>query len=126
MQAKLNYPNDGRCNQISFFSVKGSNTNIMAEVYPLVPKEELLQLIFPKNEVLECPKKIKERAEKLSNAVLQGRFFYKKADLIIETEDGLVMVHANIWEATDVNVLLMGGIAIPVCCIHEVSLSSVN
>lgn len=98
----------------------------MAEIYPLVPKEELLQLIFPKNEVLECPKKIKERAEKLSNAVLQGRFFYKKADLIIETEDGLVMVHANIWEATDVNVLLMGGIAIPVCCIHEVSLSSVN
>lgn len=98
----------------------------MAEVYPLVPKEDLLYLIFRENEVLECPKKIKERAEKLSNAVMQGRFFYKKTDLVVETQDGLVMVHANIWEATDVNVLLMGGIAIPVCCIHQVSVSPVN
>ncbi|MEO6168359.1 MAG: hypothetical protein ABIO46_10405 [Chitinophagales bacterium] len=98
----------------------------MTEVYPIIPKEELPHIIFLKNEVLACPEKIKDRAEKLTKAVLQGRSFFQKADLVIETEDGLIMVHANIWEATDINVLLMGGIAIPVCCIHEVSLSVMN
>lgn len=98
----------------------------MSEVYPIIPKEELPHVIFLKKEVLESPEKIKVRAEKLNKAVLQGRFFYQKTDLVIGTRDGLIMVHANIWEATDYNVVLMGGIAIPVCCIHEVSFSAMN
>lgn len=98
----------------------------MAEVYPVIPKEELPHVIFLKKEVLECPEKIKARAEKLNRAVVQGRCFYQKADLLIATEAGLIMVHANIWEATDINVLLMGGIAIPVCCIREVNVERLN
>lgn len=98
----------------------------MTEVYPIIPKEELSHVIFLKKEVLACPEKIKARTENLNNAVLRGRSFYQKADIVIATVDGLIMVHANIWEATDFNVLLMGGIAIPVCCIQEVNLGMMN
>ncbi|MBK9732734.1 MAG: hypothetical protein IPO83_15880 [Chitinophagaceae bacterium] len=98
----------------------------MTEVYPIIAKEELPHVIFLKKEVLESAEKIKARAEILNKAVVQGRNFYRKADLVIATEEGLIMVHANIWEATDINVLLMGGIAIPVCCIREVTFEVLN
>jgi hypothetical protein len=83
-------------------------TNLnMNEFEPLMPKEFLQSIRFSEEEVLGCPERIKDRAEKLIKAV--------------ETLDGLKMVHANIWEATDINVILMDGITIPVHCIREVS-----
>ena len=98
----------------------------MSELYPIIAKEELSHVIFSTEEVLKGPAEIKDRADKLVSAVQQGRFFYKKANLTIGTIDGLKTVHANIWEATDHNVVLMGGITIPVCCIHDVRVSSAN
>lgn len=98
----------------------------MSELYPIIQKEELPYLTFSNEEVLKGASEIKDRADKLLSAVKQGRLFYKKANLTIGTIDGLKTVHANIWEATDHNVVLMGGITIPVCCIHEVSISAAN
>lgn len=96
----------------------------MRSLYPLISKEQLTHVIFSHKEVLERDDEIKARAEKLLRAARHGRFFYQKAGLIIETNYGMRTVHVNIWEATDHNVLLSGGISIPVCCIHEVTLLS--
>lgn len=101
-----------------------ANIISMTGVYNIDLDEDLCHFNFLKKEVLACPEKIKARTENLHKAVVHGRCFYQKADLLIATESGMIMVHANIWEATDVNVLLMGGIAIPVCCIQEVTLNS--
>jgi len=95
----------------------------MPEVYPCITRDQLPQMLFVKEEVLLSQEKIKDRAEKILKAAQRGKFFNQKSTVIFETEKGARIIHASIWEATDRNILFMDGIALPVCCIREVTVA---
>ena len=56
-----------------------------------------------------------QRATQLSHS------FYTKTKIIFETQDGTKEVVTTIWAATDKNIILKGGVTLPVCCIREVA-----
>jgi hypothetical protein len=76
--------------------------------------------------VLDEPAAKESRKNKLQKAAKQNKLFYSKAKIVFDTTEGTKEVFANIWEVTDNNVLLKGGINIPVCCIRDVLLENEN
>lgn len=94
--------------------------------YPVISREKIPYEFLKKNEVLTEPGERKVRGEKLQKALQHNRLFYSRATIVFDTMEGTRKVDANIWEVTDNNVLLKGGVTIPVCCIRDVMMESEN
>jgi len=85
-----------------------------------IAKEQIPFELLRHAEVLDTAGAQLVRKHQLQKAVHHNRLFYSKARIVFETIEGRKEVSSNIWEITDNNVMLKGGISIPVCCILEV------
>ena len=94
--------------------------------YQAISREKIPFEFLKKDEVLAEAGERKVRREKLQKALQHNRLFYSKATIVFDTMEGTRSVDANIWEVTDNNVLLKGGVTIPVCCIRDVIMESRN
>lgn len=85
-----------------------------------IKKEEIPHLHCNCNEVLNKQEEIKKRIAELKKAANKGQSFYSKTRIVFLTEEGLKEVTTTVFAVTDQNVVLKGGINIPVCCIKQV------
>ncbi|MFI5134827.1 MAG: hypothetical protein ACHQD9_03135 [Chitinophagales bacterium] len=88
----------------------------------IVTKEQIPQQKLKREDVLATKEARKNREESLRRAAQFNRNAYSKARIIFDTIDATLEVVAHVWEITDKNVLLQGGITLPVSCIRDVSL----
>ena len=81
----------------------------------IVPKEQLSNLKFIKNEVI--PETVLQRLRKfeLDRALILGNIDHNKVSIVFATEDGaLFQVTTTIWAVTEDYVALKGGVHIPI------------
>lgn len=88
-----------------------------------IAREIIPNLRCINSEVLECAEAYLQRKLSLQRAAQMSHTFYTKAKITFVTEEGIKEVITTIWAATDKNIILKGGISIPVCCIKEVILN---
>ena len=85
-----------------------------------IAREIIPNLRCINSEVLDCPEAYMQRKLSLQRAAQLSHTFYTKARIVFVTEEGTKEVITTIWAATEKNIILKGGISIPVCCIKEV------
>ncbi|MCS6980673.1 MAG: hypothetical protein N2110_04215 [Flavobacteriales bacterium] len=90
--------------------------------YTIIPKESIPALRFPKSDVLPEGEARKERAEKLYKAMLLGNGYKVKVKIIFEDLEGIKAVETTVWETSEDNVLLKGGVNLPVHAVRDVLL----
>ncbi len=90
---------------------------------PLIEKEKVSDLFFPKGEVLENQNLIRERMFALHRATSLGNIHQRKVTLVFEDKEGLKSVRTTIWAISDRKVILKEGRSIPVPRVHSVTIS---
>jgi uncharacterized protein (UPF0248 family) len=88
----------------------------------LVQKEEIAYFLFPKDEVLKKSEEIKTRRADLERATTLGNVERGKIKIIFEDNQGLKKVETTIWATTEKNIILKGGVFIPIHRIHQISI----
>lgn len=88
--------------------------------FPLVEKENIAGMHFPKEEVLQSPKAIESRKFYLDEACRLGNEFKGKVKIVFQSLEGIHEVHTTIWNVGDDSVSLKGGVFIPIQCIHSI------
>lgn len=88
--------------------------------YQLIDKERIVELQFPKNEVLEDIDDIKQRKQDLDRALTLGNLEHVKIKIYFEDDEGPKVVDTTIWGVTDSRVILKQGVVIPVNRIHKI------
>ena len=88
--------------------------------YQLIDKERIVELQFPKNEVLEDIDDIKQRKQNLELALTLGNLEHVKIKIYFEDDEGPKVVDTTIWGVTDSRVILKQGVVIPVNRIHKI------
>lgn len=89
---------------------------------PLIAKEAIPLLKFPRTDVLSDPEARKERAEKLYKAMLLGNGHKVKVKIVFDDVEGTKAVETTVWETSEDNVLLKGGANLPVHAVRDVLL----
>jgi uncharacterized protein (UPF0248 family) len=87
----------------------------------LVQKEEIANLLFPSREVLASAEEIKLRRKDLERATTLGNVERGKIKIIFEDSKGLKKVETTIWATTEKNIVLKGGVFIPIHRIHQIN-----
>lgn len=88
--------------------------------YQLIDKESIVNLHFPKNEVLEDIDDIKQRKQDLDRALTLGNLEHVKIKIYFQDDTSNKMVETTIWGITDNRVILKQGVVIPVNRIHKI------
>lgn len=88
--------------------------------YQLIDKERIVELQFPKNEVLEDIDDIKQRKQDLDRALTLGNLEHVKIKIYFQDDTSNKMVETTIWGITDNRVILKQGVVIPVNRIHKI------
>lgn len=88
----------------------------------LVEKEDIENFVFPKEEVLDTPESIKERARKIDRATTLGNIDHVKIKIIFKDSEAVKQVKTTIWASTENNIVLKKGVIIPVYRILDVHL----
>ena len=87
----------------------------------ILPKEELSEISFVKEDVLKDPVKIRLRGIYLKKAELLGNAYKSKVKMIFKTVNGSVFgVETTIWSADENHITIKGGISIPTKSILEI------
>ena len=94
----------------------------MSNSATIIEKEEIVNLKFPKHEVLRTKDEIIQRRLDLERAMVLGNAEHGKMRITFETTDGVKAVETTVWAASDTEISLKGGVSIPVNAIHRVSL----
>ncbi len=89
---------------------------------PLINKEIIENLSFPKTEVLNDKVAIQERTENLHKATSLGNLHKHKVEILFEDREGLKRVNTTIWAVLGQRIYLKGARIIPVQRIHSVEL----
>lgn len=92
----------------------------MAPHIQMMIKEDLGSVNFIETDVLSSTEERKDRYSKLQRAMILGNGYKGKVRIIFETTTGSKAVETTIWQATEDNVMLKGGIRIPIRSIREV------
>ena len=87
----------------------------------VVAKESIGTLSFPRLEVLQTEDAIKVRAHALDRAIRLGNNQKRKVKIVFEDSSGTKMTETTIWAVTERNILLKGGIFIPINRIHSIN-----
>lgn len=88
----------------------------------LIQKETIRNFKFNgTNDVLYFPADKDRRQKDLAKAMILGNSYKKKVRITFETTEGQKLVETTVWATTEKNVLLKGGLFIPVSCIKEVA-----
>ena len=88
----------------------------------MVQKEEISKLLFPKQEVLKSKEEIKVRRNELERATTLGNAERGKIKIIFEDSEGVKKVETTIWATTEQNIVLKGGVFIPIHRIHQINI----
>src|SRR5882672_6033850 len=94
--------------------------------HPLVAKEQIPSQLFKGEDVLKNNEEKKDRLSKLQHAFQSNRRSYSKAKIVFDTITETLVVIDHVWELTDKNVLLKGGITLPISSIREVIIDNVR
>jgi len=86
----------------------------------LVPKEAISRYKFVNNDVLQTADERKMRQALLEKAMILGNGYKGKVKIVFETQEGTKAVETTVWQAGQDNIMLKGGINIPIRCIREV------
>lgn len=86
--------------------------------FEIVNKEDVPKYHFVTYDVLENETERKQRRDELDKAMLLGNTEHVKIKIFFMTMEGLKEVETTVWAATDQNVVLKGGVSVP---IHAIS-----
>jgi hypothetical protein len=86
----------------------------------VIEKENINSLQFKSSEVLTDKCAQLQRQQDLYRGMVLGNAYKSKVQIVFESPAGLNIVTTTIWATTDKNVVLKGGLLIPICCIMEV------
>lgn len=89
---------------------------------PLVEKETVKNMVFPREEVLKNQDSATERRSLLERATVLSNLYHNKVKIVFEDRDGSKMVDTTIWATTEAAIMLKGGIVIPIHRIHSIDL----
>ncbi|MFN5318463.1 MAG: hypothetical protein ACK5CY_06450 [Bacteroidia bacterium] len=89
---------------------------------PLVEKESLKNIFFPREEVLKSKELAKERHSLLERATALSNLYHNKVKIVFEDLEGTKMVNTTIWATSDTAIMLKGGVVIPIHRIHSIDL----
>lgn len=87
-----------------------------------IEKEEISNLRFPQNEVLNEMSAISERRASLDKALSLGNLEHSKIKIFFEDDTSDKVVETTVWGVTDKRVILKQGIVIPINRIKAVEL----
>lgn len=90
------------------------------EVSLEIQKEAIPNLKFSRTEAIYEPLERKLLRDKLFKAMILGNGYKKKVRIHFLTIEGERFVETTIWVASDQNIILKGGIFIPIRCIRDV------
>lgn len=94
----------------------------MEAVQPLSIQKELIPALdFLNGEVLNSTEEIRQRQLDLEKAMILGNAYRRKVKIFFETSEGMCQVETTIWASTEKNIILKGGVVIPIHCIRRVS-----
>lgn len=86
----------------------------------VVEKENISELVFPKEDVLKDPEDVKKRSRDLEDALKLGNLERLKIKIIFEDSEGLKQVETTVWGVTVERIILKKGILLPIRRIREV------
>lgn len=86
----------------------------------LIEKEQIVELKFPKTEVLNDEESKRERSRKIHRATSLGNLEKHKVMIVFSDTQGVKKVSTTIWAQTEKKIILKGGNSIPVHCIWDV------
>ena len=89
---------------------------------PVVEKENVRKLIFPREEVLSTVDSTNHRRALLERATILSNLYHNKVKIIFADREGEKMVDTTIWATTDAAIMLKGGVVIPIHRIHSIAL----
>lgn len=88
--------------------------------YPVIDKEHIPGLHFPKGEVLENKTQIENRTKTLEEACRLGNEFKGKVRIVFMSDQGIKEVHTTIWNVGDNVISLKAGVFIPIHSIFSI------
>jgi uncharacterized protein (UPF0248 family) len=88
----------------------------------LIPKEEILNLKFPSEDVFTDIEEIKNRNNLVNQASTLGNLEKHKVKIYFSDHEGFKKVHTTIWAVGDKNVSLKSGMNIPIHRIYTIDL----
>jgi outer membrane protease len=95
----------------------------MTEIdFKLIEKEEIVNLHFPKEDVLKKSDEIKERNRSIERAISLGNLEHTKVKIYFSDEQGKKKVHTTIWAVTDTAIVLKQNTILPINRIHKLEI----
>ncbi|MBE2247626.1 MAG: hypothetical protein IAE67_10240 [Candidatus Competibacteraceae bacterium] len=88
----------------------------------LIQKENVKLYKFVTGDVLTTAEEKKLRMAQLEKAMLLGNGYKGKVKIIFETQEGAKAVETTVWQTGQENIMLKGGVNIPIRCIREVQI----
>ena len=86
----------------------------------IINKESIPKLQFHPIEVISDEKAREERSRKLHLGMILGNAYKTKVRIIFKGLNRINAVDTTIWATTDKNIVLKGGVLLPVSCILQV------
>lgn len=90
------------------------------EAITIISKEEVPQYHFVHEDVLTTQELKRDRYRLLEKAALLGNGYHGKVKIIFETTEGTKAVETTIWQASEDQISLKGGINIPIHAVREI------
>lgn len=88
--------------------------------FELIEKEQIDQLHFPSNEVIDELETRIQRKVELERAQALGNLEHTKIKIFFEDDSSKKFVDTTIWGVTDVEVILKKGVVIPIHRIYKI------
>jgi hypothetical protein len=85
-----------------------------------IEKEQVRDLRFPKEEVLNNAEDMHRRRAELDRALVLGNMDHNKVRIIFQDDTDTKLVETTIWAVTEERVILKSGMVIPIRRIQEV------
>lgn len=87
--------------------------------FEIIEKEKIIDLFFPKEEVLEDQAQIEQRFIDLNRALSLGNLEHSKIRIYFEDNASKKVVETTVWGLTDQRVILKKGYVIPINRIYK-------
>ncbi len=86
----------------------------MTTIPTLIEKENVVNLLFPKNPLDKSQEDMNMLIQKLRRSMVLGNIHRTKMRIIFEDSEGLKEVRTTIWAVGDKNIVLKKGVVIPI------------
>ena len=94
----------------------------MTTIPTLIEKENVVNLLFPKNPLDKSQEDMNMLIQKLRRSMVLGNIHRTKMRIIFEDSEGLKEVRTTIWAVGDKNIVLKKGVVIPINRVVDVNL----